>query len=141
MQATVSYNAPAGARNTITAPTTLTSTETDLFVITDPNFLKKSQLTVYGTVTLGAVASATFYYYMSPDNGTTWFPISLYSTTTGEMTRKSVLVDSGTGTFPTTGAYRFIDNVPLGATTQFKVRGKSDSGTPAYTLTVMFRDN
>lgn len=137
METLVGYN-PSLVAGKATA-TTLSSTETPLLTITDTKFLKSSQFTVYATVTLGAVASATFYYYYSPDNGTTWLPVSLYNTSSGQMTQRSVVVDSGT--YSASGVYSFTDNVPVGACTQFRITGKSASGTPAFTLTLLGRDN
>ncbi len=142
MEAITSYANGYQAATSITVPTTLTTSETDLFIIKNLGDLKSSQLTVYGGVTLGGVASATFYYYVSPNIGAaspTWYPISLYNTSTGEITQRAVLVDSGT--YATGGVSEFADNVPLAACTAFKVTGKSASGTPTLALTVMVRNN
>lgn len=140
-QAVVSYgNSSLPTTNTATVPATLTTSEVDLIIVTKLQDLCKSQLTIYGGVTLGGVASATFYYYLSPDNGTTWFPISLYATATGVITQRAVVVDATT--YATGGVSRFADNVPLGASTAFKVTGKSATGTPTLTnIVVMLRDN
>lgn len=119
--------------------TTLSTSETTLLTITDPKYLKSSQLSIYVSVTLGAVASATFYYYFSPDSGTTYYPVSLYNTSSGEITQRAVLVDSGT--YASGGVSYYLDNVPMPAATTLKITGKSASGTPAYTLTVLARDN
>ena len=135
---TVNYNLGDTVNNTITSPATLTVTEADLYVVTDLKYLQHSQLTVYGSVTLGGVTSGTFKYYMTFD-GTTWYPISLYSTSTGQITQRNVVVDSGT--YSKSNVSYFADNVPLGACKGFKVTGLSSSGTPAYSLTVLGRDN
>lgn len=127
------------ANSVTSVPSTLTSSEADLFIVKDYKDLQKSQITIYASVTLGVVTSATFFYYLSPDNGTTWYPISLYNTSTGEITQRSVVVDSGT--YSTGGASRFADNVPLGASMAFKVTGIAASGTPTYSLKVLLRDN
>lgn len=138
--ATVTYgNASFPQANSIATVTALSTSETDIFVVKDMKDMEKSQTTIYGSVTLGAVASATFYYYVSPDNGTTWHPISLYNTSTGEVTQRAVLVDSGT--YATGGVSLFADSVPMPATTAFKVTGKSATGTPAVSLKIMLRDN
>lgn len=132
------YDIGSQANNSITPPATLTTTEADLFVTTDRKYMQESQITVLGSVTLGGVASATFYYYTSLDN-VTWYPISLYNTSTGEITQRAVLVDSGT--YVKSGASLFADNVPLGVANYFKVAGKSATGTPAYSVLVGFRNN
>lgn len=137
-QVTSTYESPVIAMSDISALTALSVTETDLFVTTDQKYLHKSQLTVFGEVTLAGVASSTFYYYLTYD-GSNWFPVSLYNTSTGEITQRSVLVDSGT--YATGGKSRFVDNVPFGAAIGFKVTGKSASGTPAMKLSVLVRDN
>ncbi len=134
----ISYESPVTVKNETTLPATLTITEATIFSTTDQRYLKKSQLTVMNSVTLGGVASATFYYYLSP-NGTDWFPISLYNTTSGEMTQRNVLVDSGS--YVIGGVSSFSDNVPLGACYAFKITAKSASGTPVYTTSVISRDN
>lgn len=138
MQVTSTYESPVNAVSTIALPATLTTTETDLYVVTDQKFLHKSQLTIYASVTLGGVASATFYYYLT-DNGTTWYPICLYNTSTGEITQRAVLVDSGS--YASGGVSYYADNVPMGAAIGLKITGKSASGTPAYTVRLMTRDN
>lgn len=137
METLTGYN-PALIAGKATA-TALSGTETNLLTITDTKYLKSSQLSIYLSVTLGAVASATFYYYFSPDNGTTYHPVSLYNTSTGEITQRSVLVDSGT--YSTGGVSLALDNVPMAAGTTLKITGKSASGTPAFALTVLARDN
>lgn len=138
--ATVTYGQPSRPQlNSVTQPATLTTSEADLFIIKDYKDLQKSQLTIYGSVTLGGVTSATFYYYYSTDNGTTWFPVCLYNTTSGEITQRAVLVDSGT--YAAASVSYFADNHALGAANAFKVTGKSSSSTPAYTLSIMTRDN
>lgn len=139
MDVTTGYSIGHLAQSTTTLPTTLTTSETALYTILDQQPLKQSQLSIYLTVTLGGVTSATFYYYYSTDGGTTWNPISLYNTTTGEMIQRSVLIDSGT--YATGGVSSCVDNVPLAACTGFRITGKSASGTPVYTVKVMVRNN
>ncbi len=136
----VNYSIGTQADSSIALPATLATGEADLVIITNRQYLNVSQLTIYGSVTLGAVASATFYYYYSPDNGTTWYPVCLYNTSTGEITQRSVVVDSGT--YSTGGHSRFVDNIPLGWCTQFKVTGKSATGTPAIdNIAITVRNN
>lgn len=136
----VNYSIGTQADSSISLPATLTTGEVDLIIITNRQYINCSQLSIYGSITLGAVASATFYYYYSPDNGATWYPVSLYNTSTGEVTQRSVVVDSGT--YATAGHSRFVDNIPLGWCTQFKVTGKSASGTPTIdNLAITIRNN
>lgn len=127
------------AQNDITLPTTLSTTETDLVIIKDHKYLQASQFTIMVSVDLGAVTSCTFYYYYSPDEGTTWYPVSLYDTSTGKMTQRSVVVDSGT--YATSGHSMFIDNIGLGACTRFKVTGKSASATPTLNNVIVSTRN
>jgi hypothetical protein len=135
----IRYGLAGQVQNAITAPTTLTVTEADLYVVTDAKFVMYSQFAVMAQVTLGGVVSATFYYYVSPDGGTTWYPISLYNASTGEMTRRAVLLDSGT--YSTGGVSYFNDDIAVSATSAFKVTGKAASGTPSYTVWVGGRNN
>ncbi len=134
------YEPGYAAKNEITAPANLSVTETDLYVIKIESAMQKSEFTIYGAVTLGAVTSATFNYYYSPDGGTTWFPVTLYNTTNGEITQRKVVVDSGS--YSTGGVSYFADNHQMGSATAFKVTGLSASGTPTLTkVLVMVRNN
>lgn len=142
MDTIISYGAASKAASTITIPTTLTSTETDLFIHVGTGILRYSQFTIYAGVTLGGVTSSTFYYYVSPnasDASPVWYPISLYATSTGEITQRAVLVDSGT--YVIGGVSQFCDNLPVPACVGFKITGKSSSGTPTLALSVMTRNN
>jgi hypothetical protein len=134
------YESPVEVGNEITAPATLTVTETDIFKTTDQRYLHLSQLTIMASVVLSGLTSATLRYYLSPD-GTVWYPISLYNTSTGEMTQRSVVLDSGSNSTITSGSWSAMDNVPLGAGFAFKITGLSNTGTPAYTLKVIGRNN
>ena len=140
MQVTSTYESPVEVSNEITAPSTLTVTETELFRTTDQRYLHKSQLTIMASVVLSGLTSATLRYYLSPD-GTVWYPVCLYNTSTGEMTQRSVVLDSGSNSTITSGSWSAMDNVPLGAGFAFKVTGLCNTGTPAYTLKVISRDN
>ena len=136
----ISYSGGTQITSTIALPSTFTTSEVDLAIFLDKAWTPKSQLTIMGAVTLGAVVSATLYYYYTTDSGTTWYPVSLFNTSTGEMTQRAVLVDSGT--YALTGVSRFVDNLPLGVCNGFKITGKSSSATPGLTaLFVGVRDN
>jgi len=142
MSQNIDYALGTSCNSSIAIPAAFAgATETDLFILADLKYVQASQLTVMGSVTLGGVTSVTFYYYYSPDSGTTWFPVSLYNSSTGEMTRRAVLLDSGTGTNPVATHSRFVDNVPLGGSTQFKITGVSASGTPALDSLFVFSRN
>lgn len=141
MDVTINYGTGAPLKNTITIPT-LTTSEQDLFIVKDSANLKYSQLAIYGAVTLGTSASATFNYYGSIDGGTTWYPISLYATSTGVITQRSVVVNSTT--YALTGVSYFLDFVPLPGTTAFKVTGLCASGSATIAsngITIIARNN
>ena len=140
MQVTSTYEGPVEVNNEATVPANLTVTETDLFKTTDQKYLHKSQLTIMASVVLSGLTSATLRYYCSPD-GTVWYPVCLYNTSTGEMTQRSVVLDSGSNSTINSGSWSAMDNVPLGACFAFKVTGLCNTGTPAYTLKVISRDN
>ena len=140
MQVTSTYESPVEVNNEATVPANLTVTETTLFLTTDQKYLHKSQLTIMASVVLSGLTSATLRYYCSPD-GTVWYPVSLYNTSTGEITQRSVVLDSGSNSTITSGSWSAMDNVPLGACFAFKITGLSNTGTPAYTLKVISRDN
>jgi hypothetical protein len=139
METKTGYEQSGVFKPTSTPPTTLTTSEVDLGIFNSAAYLNQSQISIYGSVTLGAVASATFYYYYSPDSGSTWYPVSLYNTSTGEITQRSVVVDAGT--YVTGGKSLFLDSTPVAAGNWFKVTGKSATGTPAFLITVMGRNN
>jgi len=134
------YASPEIAQSDIALPATLTISEVDLFVLTDQRHIHKSQITVYGAVTLGAVTSATFYYYVSPD-GTNWYPISFFpSGYAAAVNQRSCIIDSTT--YSTGGKSMFEDDIGASAFMSFKITGKSSSGTPTLNaLKVLTRDN
>ena len=135
----IEYEQANQAKNEITSPATLTVTEADLYVVKNQTNLQMSQITVHGQVTLGGVASATFFYYVSTDAGTTWYPVSLINSVGGNATQYKVVVDSGT--YASSGVSYFADSQPMAACNAFKVTGKAASGTPAYGITVYVRNN
>ncbi len=141
-QAVVSYGNPSQPQtNTATVPTTLTVTETDLVIMTNMKDLQKSQFSVYAGVTLGGVASVTFAYYHSPDNGTTWYPLCFApNPATSAILQRKGIMDSTS--YSTAGVSRFIDSVAVDASTAFKVTGVAASGTPTLNyINVLVRDN
>ena len=143
----IQYASPEIVQSDIALPSTLTTSEVDLFVLTDQRILHKSQLTIYGSAVLSGLTSATFGYYYGINTSTTatpswlWYPVTLYATSTGIMTARSVVLNSTSHTSADTLSWDFTDNVPLGATFAFKITGKANTGTPAYTLKVESRDN
>ena len=141
------YASPEIVQSDIALPATLTTSEVDLFILTDQRHLHKSQLTVYGSAVLSGLTTVTFNYYMGVNISTSgtpswlWYPICLYATATGIITQRSVLLNSTSHTSADSLSWDFTDNVPLGACFAFKITGKSNTGTPAYTLKVESRDN
>ena len=122
---------------------TITVTETDLLIITDHAFLKKSQFTIYYDVILGVSGSNTkayFGYYYSPDEGTTWFKAPLKSATTAVLSDLPSIIDS---TSPAQSTHaKVIEDIKVSGATQFKITGKADLGTATLTsLTILGRDN
>ena len=115
----------------------LNATETPVFLIAGLNSMAKSQLSAYLTAASGN--NATFYYYYSPDVGVTWIPLCLYNTSTGELTQRSVLLDSGSYTYNSN--YEGLDNIPMSAASMLLITGKSSTSSQAYTCTVVVRDN
>lgn len=141
MQVVSTYEAPVAVNNEITQPTTLTTSEADLFKTTDQKFLHKSQLTLMVKLTLGSATQGTFYAYASPD-GSTWYPICLYNTVTGEITQRKVVADSGS--FSTGGGtiLWFVDDIPLSACQAFKITGLSTGASSSTLVLNLFaRDN
>lgn len=140
MSHNISYDGACILQNTLAViPTTLTTSEADLFIAKDNKYLSKSQLSVYLSVTLGAVVSATFNYYFSPDRGVTWYPYVLYNPTNGEVPQRTLVIDAAS--YSTGGVSSCVDGVAFEAALAFKVTGKSNSGTPAYSVQVLGRDN
>ncbi len=127
----ISYGHGAPIASTIALPSTLTTSEVDLFIATDGKYLKHSQFSVMVSLDLGAVMSGTFFYYVSPDGGTNWYPVSNYNISTGEITQRKVVVDSGT--YVTGGHSKYNDDVP--------VTGKAASGTPTLNAVIVCARN
>lgn len=145
------YASPEIAQSDIALPATLTTSEVDLFVLTDQRHLHKSQLTIYGSAVNSGVTTFNFNYYYGINTSTTptpswlWYPITLYATATGVMSQRIIVLSSGSHTTSDTLSWDFTDNIPLGAAFAFKITGKiaSNTGTTtcAYTLKVESRDN
>lgn len=141
---TQTYESPDTVNNEIVLPATLTTGEVDLFKTTDQKYLHKSQLTVLLSVVLSGLTSATFRAYITGnpmDTTVVWYPICLYNTISGEIIQRSVVLDSGSNTTATSGSWSAVDNIPLSACLGFKITGTCNTGTPAYTLKVLARDN
>lgn len=142
MDVVVQYPTGGLVNNDITAPATLNTSETQVFLHNHLGALRDSQYTVYLAVTLGAVASATFYYYWTPlYNGasTVWYPVCLYNTSTGQEPRRAVVIDSTA--YSTGGVSLAVDELPVGSSTAFQITAISATGTPSYSVNVMRRNN
>jgi hypothetical protein len=121
-----------------TVPTTLSSTETPIYLVAYSGNVQLSQLAVYLEMGTGGT-TGTFNYYESPDNGTTWYPVSLFSTSTGVLSQRSVVLSSASFTY--SSKYWGQDTLPATAMTMLLITGTSAASTPAYTCVVMGRNN
>jgi hypothetical protein len=142
METTVRYENPVSIQNEIAAPSTLTSSETEVFRVTDQKYLHKSQLLVYTSVVNSGLTTATFNYYLGILlSGTTytWYPVCLYTTSSGLLSQRTTILNSGS--YSSSGSWYGSDFVPLGASFAFRVTGLVNTGTPLYTVNVMARDN
>lgn len=141
MDVIVQYPNGYAIPSTVTAPTTLTGTETDLFVVKDLGSLKATKATAYIQLTLGVVTSGTFQVYFSPNVGAvtpTWYPISKFDSSTGAATVSPILVNSSTYAVSGVSQVEYTFNVE--ASTAFKITGVASSGTPTLGISVMVRN-
>ena len=137
----------AGVRpSTIAFPANITTTEADLYKITDGASISQSQLTIYASVKLGTNATATLNYWYSPDPSTAtsprWYPISVYATSTGVVTQRQVVINSTT--YAVSSVSYITDSIPMGACQQFKITGVVPTANIAAadaSLIVMARNN
>ena len=142
---TINYASPEIVNNEISPPSTLTSSQVQLFLSTDQKYLHKSQLTIMASVVNSGLTSATFLYYIGLNSSSTatpswvWYPVCLYNTSTGEITQRKVVMDSGSYSDGT--SWFFEDDLPFSGCFAFQITGASNTGTPAFTLSVIGRDN
>lgn len=135
MDVNVGYdNGSEIANGLASVPTTLTTSEADVFKTSNSQALRFSRYSLYYTVTLGAVANVTFKYYYSIDNGVTWYSLPTYNTSTGAVPPRPLFIDSTT--YANTGVSQVVDVVTVAGGTAFKVTGVSATGTPAFTVRV-----
>lgn len=118
---------------------TVTVTETDLIVVTDPRYLEKSQVSLYlGTIALGVSGGNTKIYlkhYFSLDNGVTWKQIVVVNEATGELVSLPDMIDSNSPA-------SLVRDLFPSAANAYKVTAHTDIGTATIAdATIMFRDN
>lgn len=135
----IAYSLPAPLTSTITVPTSITTSEADLFIITDQKVLRKSQITILFDVTLGSATKVGFRYYLW--DGTTWYPIPIKNLSSGELTDVPSLIDSSS--YLVTGSqYRSVEEIPLTGGMGFKITGVATGATATLnTLAVYVKDN
>lgn len=135
---TVSYNEPGQAGQVLAQ--TVTTTEANLLTITNYQYHKKSQITVYYDVTLGSATSVKFRYYYSWDNGTTWFQVPVKNTSTGILIDVPTVLDA---TSPVqTANIRTLEDFGYSGANAFKITGQSVAANATVnSLTVFVRDN
>lgn len=143
MQVTQSYNPATLAQEA--AFTAITTVETAVITVTDGKYPPKSQLTAYFDVTnIHDAVSIYIRYYFTPDFGVTWLPMLTRQTSNGEL--KDLpgfsLIDSTTYS-PGSNMYTACDNVPMPATTGFKITLQASAGTTGAAGKVwsLVRDN
>ena len=134
----INYEKPAMISSV--AAKTVATTETDLMTVTNQNFTRQSQITGYFKITPGSSTNVKIRYYMSPDNGTTWFQVPTKDKTTGALTDLPSIINS---TSPTqTGVYLCVEDIPMSATTAIKVTGQATTDVAVLTIGYLFvRDN
>lgn len=119
---------------------TITTTETDLVVVSDPLFLEKSQIAVYVDVVLGSATKASFGLYFTPDYGVNWYkvPVEDLTTNKGELVDIPPYVDSASPSqvIATITHYKTVIYVPVVGATGFKVTGLSAGASTANTCAV-----
>lgn len=125
----------------------LSTTETDVVIIKDQQPLRKSQITVYHSATLGGNTAIKLRYYValktapggsngsaSSGSAADWYEIPVKDLSTGNLTD---LPSQLTGTF-----LQCVDDVAVPACYGFKVTAQGvGGGTGSITSTITGRDN
>lgn len=144
MQATVSYNG-ATLAGQVTAKSVSTS-ETDMMIVTDLKYPEKSQLTLYFDLDLtgGTITSVKFRIYFSLDkaSSTTWYAVPVQNLSTGELVDTPIVIDSLSPSYAS-NKYRVVYDLPMSSAMQFKVTaiGVGSSTATLNTLSAVVRDN
>lgn len=136
----ITYNTP-GLAGYAAAVALNTSTETDLVTISNNNFLSSSQITVYYRVTLGSATKADFRYYVSPDDGSTWYQVPIQDPTDGVLENiPNAAIDSST--YSSASVSYAIHDIPMSSCKKFKITGKSTTAAATVDkIHVFVRDN
>ena len=136
----INYNVPAQVA--YKGSTSLKTAEATLVTVSLAEYLRKSQFTVYINTAIPGGGSVVFKYYYSPDNGTTWFMIPIKDSSSGILVSTPSKVDATSPTQDSGTSYKVIDNIAVGAATQFKVTAATSASTATLnSLTILARDN
>lgn len=135
----INYGFP-GVAKTATAGSTITTSEAAIMTITDGNFLRQSQLTVYLKVTLGSATSVKIRYYYSPDNGLTYFQVPVKNDSSGLLADIPSVLDA---TSPTqSGAIMVVEDIPYSGSGAFKVTAQAVGASATLNAGYVYvRDN
>lgn len=140
MQQSVTYSLPALVGSGTAATSIGTSTEVTLLTVTDPEVLRKSQLSIYMSVAPGSSTGVKFRYYFSPD-GVTYYPLPTRAAATGILTD---IPSELTSASYVDGSSNWVgmDAVPMPACRAFKVTAISATAAATLnSLVVTARDN
>jgi hypothetical protein len=134
----VNYEKPLEISSATTV--TVATNETTLMTVTDQNFTRQTQLTVYFKVTLGDATNVKIRYYMSPDNGTTWYCVPIKNKTTAILEDTPSVIYA---TSPTVSGVQYvIEDLPMSATTAIKITGQATGAAATLNKAYLWvRDN
>lgn len=144
MENVISYNVPVMAKQV--SAFSVTTSEVEVFNLTDLTFPKKSQVSLYFDLDLsgGTITSVKFRLFFAFTNAGTivWYPVPVQNLSTGQLVDTPVVIDSTAYTY-TSGKYREVFDIPFSAATAIRVTAQGvGSGTATLnTLTLMVRDN
>lgn len=115
------YNPPLIAgKSTVTS---ISTSETTLLEITNTSSLRGTSLTNFLKITFGgSTTSVKIKYYLSPDNGTTYYQVPAKSSATGILADLPSVIDS-TSPSPSAGVYQLVDSVKLYGGFAIKITG------------------
>jgi len=100
-------------------------------------YLRKSQITIYTDFTLGTASKIYLRYYVSWDNGTTYYqiPVKDLTSTKGELTNLPSILDASSPA-------KVVEDLPLSACNAFKITAQTDANTSTINaITAVVRDN
>ena len=137
----INYEQPSqGAAVTSITIASSNTVETTILTINNADYLRQSELSVYYNLTFGSASSVKLRYYLTPDNGTTYYEMTKRVDSTGILTDLPSVIDA---TSPqTAGVAKLVETVRLGAGNGLKITGQAVTANATLNSCYVYvRDN